>query len=337
MKRLYYTNVSITGIDINKILYDAKINLPEEIVLLNETEWETPTITAKFVSELKQLNIRLRILHGSFNCKYYTELSKSLGMHESDIEFWNTHWLNWTEIQLHSAYKTYQPEPNKFKYPFISLNNRSQLHRCVFIDQLARLNLIDKGAVSWLRYVNENAEYPYEYFDNKIRTLDSGYTVQNTPVTLFPAEFHESLFHVVSETTSVACNIPMISEKTAIPLFYKKPFVVLGASDHHKNLVNLGFKLYDEIIDYSFDAVENLNQRAAMLADQLTKLIDINYIEVYNILKPKIEYNYNRAIEIVQSLEYIPDIIKERHREFILNGEAVFTDGRFDEMIRKAK
>jgi hypothetical protein len=334
MKRLYYSNVAINGVDIVKMLQDAKNYLPEEMILLNETEWETPLITAEFVSELKKLNIRFRILHGSFNCKYYAELTKSLGMHDSDIEFWNTHWLNWTEIQLHSAHKTYQPEPDKFKYPFISLNNRSQLHRCVFIDQLARLQLIDKGAVSWLRHGNENAEYPYQYFDNKIRILDPGYTVQLTPVTLFPSEFHESLFHVVSETTSVIVNVPMISEKTAIPLFYKKPFVVLGASNHHKNLVDLGFKLYDEIIDYSFDEVENLNQRVNMLAYQLTKLVDTNYSKLYNILKPKIEYNYNRAIEIVQSLEYIPDIIKERHREFILNGEVVFTDGRFDEMIR---
>lgn len=334
MKRLYYSNVS--GIDTAKILQDAKDNLPVEIILFNETEWEIPVVTPKFVLELKKLNIRLRILHGSFDCKYYTELHNSLEIESNDVEYWNTHWITWTEIQLHSEYKTYEPNPSLFKYPFISLNNRSQLHRCVFIDQLARLDLIDKGAVSWLRYLDENANYSYQYFDNKILTLDPGYSVQLNPINTFPKEFHESLFHIVSETTSVINNIPMISEKTAIPLFYKKPFLVLGASSHHKKLADLGFKLYDEIIDYSFDEVEDLTQRATMLANEITKLVGCDYSNIYNTLRSKIEFNYNLAVEIAFSLKHIPDIVKERNREFHIEGEVISVDHRFEEMIRRA-
>jgi hypothetical protein len=74
-----------------------------------------------------------------------------------------------------------------------------------------------------------------------------------------------------------------------------------------------------------------------MLAYEITRLVDINYSKMYNVLKPKIDFNYNRVMEIAYSLDYIPDMIKERHKEFESDGEVVGVDGRFDEMIRRLR
>ena len=60
---------------------------------------------------LKDRNVRIEIIFGSFHSKYYDDYCDRLGLDYSSLTFWSTHWLPWTSICLQSVidYTKYQP------------------------------------------------------------------------------------------------------------------------------------------------------------------------------------------------------------------------------------
>jgi hypothetical protein len=52
---------------------------------------------------------------------------------------------------------------------------------------------------------------------------------------------------------------------------------------------------------------------------------------MYELLKPKIEFNYNRALEIINDTTFIPGIIKERHAS---GANDLIVDGRYEGLMR---
>ena len=305
MKRLYY--IQVNGFNFGQMIKDTIEKEPDEVILMGETEWEIK-IPKDFVQSMKNLGVKLRVLHGSFPSKYYEDLYSELGLDYNNVEFWKTSWLNWTEIQL--EYKDIARQ--QFKYPFISMNNRSHLHRCMFIDELTKLNMLDKGAVSWIKHLNENKNYKFKYFDNQVRTFNDDFKTKLDSF-LIPEEFHQSFFHVVTEATN---HVVIISEKTVIPLLFKKPFISLSGQYFHKEMVELGFKLYDEIIDYSFDMEPDLQKRTVKFAANVPNIVNCDIEKTYELLKPKLEYNYQHAIDIMNDKTRLPKIMLERCREF---------------------
>lgn len=310
--KLWYSMVEHDFSDrgLANILEEVTIKKPTEVVLLSETEWEISRLFRYFVDALRVLNTNLIIVYGSDDGKFYDTFRNRTGLEKTNIQFWPTHWINWTLLQLkfNSSYPNVV-DPNNFIYPFISLNNRSHYHRCVFIDELAKNNLIASGVVTWVKHLNENIDYPYQYFDNRKLLLGDGFD-RKLDSFLIPNEFNQSLFHFVTEATD---KVVFITEKTAIPIFMKKPFVSLGSKGFNKKLLELGFKLYDEIIDYKFDSIDDVTDRTAHFVKNIKTIVNCNLQEIYYMLKPKIEFNFNHAIDIAKSVNFIPDIIKERY------------------------
>jgi hypothetical protein len=196
----------------------------------------------------------------------------------------------------------------------------------VFIDELAKQNLIDKGIVTWTNFLNENPSYHFKHFHGNQILLNDDF-ITKLDSFLIPEEWNQSLFHVITEATHLAA---FPSEKTAIPLLMKKPFLVFGCVGFHKLLVELGFKLYDEVVDYSFDDEPDLQLRAEKYVQSVSKLTALNLQDTYALLKPKIDFNYNRVLEIIKLKEFIPMIVKERLEEIKLTGPVMLVDSRFE-------
>lgn len=291
------------------LIQKANASGDRDIVILFDKEWECNIGGKDTVDALKEANINLHIVYGSFNGEYYKEMCQSTGLDYENLHFWNTVWFNHSDLQFQSImrHSEYEP-PAKFKYPFICLNNRSHFHRCATIEELAKTGLIDKGVVTWHDFLNENPDYPFVFFDRtKKRILNDEFDVKRDSF-LMPDEFHDSFFHLVTEATT---RVNFITEKTVTPILLKKPFAVVSLPGFHQRLVELGFKLYDEIIDYGFDQEPDLNTRVSMLVEQLHKVCDSDTSLLYNKIKEKILYNYNRALEIIRDGSMIPKIVKD--------------------------
>ena len=131
---------------------------------------------------------------------------------------------------------------------------------------------------------------------------------------ILPNSYMISSFDIVCETSY---EYFFVTEKTLRPLDSKKPFIVFSCYNFHNKLKKYGFKLYDEIIDYSFDNIIDTKERFDMQIYELKKLLKYTPEEIYNITKEKVDFNFKVLSELrlkknVDIPEYIYDIIDEK-------------------------
>ena len=109
----------------------------------------------------------------------------------------------------------------------------------------------------------------------------------------------QSLSSYVNIAIESRLNCKSVTEKVYKHIHRKLPFLALGYQNlHTKVLHEMGFKLYDEVFDYSFDCKEAHQDRIDLLLKELQRLSNTDLSEIQDILKPKLEYNYNNFMKI---------------------------------------
>lgn len=310
---------------VQNILSDVNVN-DSKIFLLASEEYEISSdfkkiLTDEFKKKLLKKRIELHFLFGSSSIDYYTKDNSCYHDPTNNlfVHLWPTFWLYQTlnlsfKQNLDYFFLTEQIEIKKteIKYPFITMNNVGKYSRCLLMDLLTKNNLINLGAVSWHNFVIDTS-YKWQWTTSilSMRSLsDQDRYYKNKHLNQFipPKEFSQSFMSIVSETTQ---QTVFITEKTAIPLLFKQPFLVQGAVGFHNYLKNLGFKLYDEVFDYSFDLIEDLETRTQMILDNIKNNLDKDLFELYQKIKPKLDYNQSRLIEIFNNKEHCPSIVND--------------------------
>jgi hypothetical protein len=138
-------------------------------------------------------------------------------------------------------------------------------------------------------------------------------------------------FDIVCETLMDSF---FVTEKTIRPLYFKKPFVVLSCCNFHyffKKKYN--FKLYEEIIDYSFDKIEDDKERIDAFVHEI-KRIDTKYTieDIYNLTKEKVDYNHKVLVDSFNKKsnnEYLYDFVISQKKE------EKFTENFYNEFQKK--
>lgn len=284
---------------------------PNKVVILGYMEWQIPQIDKDFVDTVKELGATLYVVHGCYLSNYHIEAYEQAGLPIENVIFWGTQFFNLAYMHLSHKYNLRNlPSYTEFKHKFVSLNNRSHLHRCILIEELAKQNLLDKGIVTWIKHLNENSDFDFKYFNNEKRLLNDGFADRPDSYSI-PVEYTDSLFDIVTEATM---DKQFLTEKTVKPLLFKKPFILFGAMNIHKHLVNLGFKLYDEVIDYSFDDIDDPYLRAEMFTKNIHKILEMDSKELYELLLPKIIYNFHNAIRIIIDRSMIPEVVMDYYK-----------------------
>ena len=75
-------------------------------------------------------------------------------------------------------------------------------------------------------------------------------------------------------------------------------------------LTKYGFKVFDNIIDYSFDFTQDLEERTDLLTKEVKKLEQYNYNDIWKLTKETREHNRLRFIEIAQKRLFEPPHLK---------------------------
>lgn len=312
--RKRYYNYWYNDFSYDKVITDILENSPEEITIFGENEWQI-WVTEPFVDLVNKLNIKVNFTTLSVVDEKYLNNVKDFGINTVvNVESWDTYYFRYASNALLNLKQI--DKYKEHKYPFICLNNRGHLHRCYVIDFMAKHNLINVGKVSWIDPHNEAyvhvlnetplSKFKFKYFDGNKIDFDNMKINQDSYI--IPDEYYECLVDFVTESTHEHI---VISEKTIKPLVFKKPFAIMGAVGINKHLEKLGFKLYDEIIDYSFDEVEDIELRAELYVKNMKNISELkNFDDIYNILLPKIEHNYNLCFELAASMD-IPKEVKK--------------------------
>ena len=156
----------------------------DRIIMYSQQEWEyTAFIHFDFLVEYSHM----------YKIPFYVIVCTSKYVkpkHVSDIkhrnviiQHWGTFFLSETLYHLNYTGDYLILNNEQYMYPFVSMNSKPHAHRCLMMDILAKYNLIERGAISWLEYsypneiIKENMltsvsrGYPYEYWAPHIKKL----------------------------------------------------------------------------------------------------------------------------------------------------------------------
>lgn len=141
--------------------------------------------------------------------------------------------------------------------------------------------------------------------DHKNWVLDDTEVASNNPAFHTPTEqplFDQTWFSFVNEThTNIFFNDleikgdVFISEKTSKCFVHKHPFVLYAEPGALRQLNNMGFKTFSDIIDESYDLITDPVERmdaCIAQAAKLCKYTDSQWAEVAEIIRPILDHNY---------------------------------------------
>jgi hypothetical protein len=119
----------------------------------------------------------------------------------------------------------------------------------------------------------------------------------NTVGPLWEQAYEQIALEVVCESNS-ASDVFILSEKILRPMYYRRPFLVVGSKDYLKNLRKLGFRTFDDVIPNYYDQFEEFI-RVDSVFQILESLIESNAIElILDQCQSDIEHNYNLVLEL---------------------------------------
>lgn len=204
-----------------------------------------------------------------------------------------------------------------YKYTFVSLNSKPHWYRCLQVDKLAKYQLMDKAAVSWnsfdwtenRRNIDASNEYDWKHWQPKIQLLDNIRDINAGWTNQIPDQYHQSFAHLVTEATPYSF---FITEKTVPALRLLKPFIISSRAGIHKLLSDLGFLLYDEVFDYAFDKVEDIDKRFDMIAENLQKLSLYSQSDLKNLYQkiyPKLVHNQSHYANMIKDINKIDSFL----------------------------
>jgi hypothetical protein len=177
--------------------------------------------------------------------------------------------------------------------------------------------------IKHMSWVPNICDYPLKFMDSdtielshfKIQDIMLPSEVTNRNQRNIPVEFIDSSFNIVIET--IYDNF-FPTEKTIRPLFIKKPFMVFSSQHYHKKLnEKYGIKLFDNIIDYSFDEIENTRDRYDLQIQELVKIKNTyTPSDIFKLTKDTTQYNYEIVMEIRRNFS---ESISEEYASFLRN------------------
>jgi len=271
-----------------------------DILILSPEEAQITRFNTK---ELKKKKITA--VMGGYDSKWYKTYFKS----KVNLHLWPNFFL----YHMIAMNKEFDTPDTEIKYLFTCLNARPHLHRVIMLDTLKKYNLLDTNIYSWNdkdpKNVNKHFnDYVPKYWRYKHVTIDNYNQDPEVKLRTLPLEVHQSLINLVTETFT---DVPFITEKTYKNFIFGKPFLVFGFPGIHNHLKYMGFKLYDSIIDYSFDKEQDDIKRCNMIVEQLAKLSNKDLNVLNQQMKEVTIYNKQHAIDIVKSEIGIPDIVRD--------------------------
>jgi GDP-L-fucose synthase len=227
---------------------------------------------------------------------------------------------------------------------FLSYNkNCTRPHRKLFIMWLLKSKLIDDTLYSLLisndykytgigifreiserSYTSDLLKYHDDFLSLGYEKLDWDYKENKNDVysnTTYTTKDHYSktLFNVVTET-SFENNSLNLTEKTFKPLANCQPFIILGDLNANKKILDFGFEPYDDLIDYSFDSIEDNVDRFVACTNEIERIHSLGeeyVMEWYRENINKIENNKKLFLEY-SKINLIEETIKDLKMKKIL-------------------
>ena len=175
---------------------------------------------------------------------------------------------------------------------FLSLSRVNRPHRTLSAYELFHSEIFSKGVLSHdkikntketIRHLHEQlpknagiTQKDLSKFSTYLPLIADTHDFKTNHAMYLNANLHHStLFQVVGETfiNDWDCTSRFWSEKTFRSIFHMQPFLIWGQPNANKHLQDYGYKLYDKMFDYSFDAERDTYRRWSMLLKIITNTV----------------------------------------------------------------
>lgn len=220
------------------------------------------------------------------------------------------HWADWFKTTT-LLYKALPEQLNKIEYNlpkpkyFDALLGSPKPHRDFVYNAVIENNLQDKFIMTYGGQWDDNVFYAKDYFiwEPGVEVVGEQQAGTAGPVTYYGVHtglsrvipisvFNDSAYSIIAETDHDN-TLSFYSEKTAKPMIARRLFVAFSGYKFLQNLRNLGFMTFSNVIDESYDLIFDDEQRYALAFEQVKSLCSKDQQEVYELIKPAIEHNYN--------------------------------------------
>jgi len=230
------------------------------------------------------------------------------------VHCWPTYFLAWNGFKVFRSIEKAYVDPLKEKLFFCAVR-QAKPHRMLLLDELEKRKLLDRDISGFtcldpLKVWKKNLDLVggTDYYQGEVELpplVSENSDLYGTP----PNVMKKCLINVVSETS---IDSRFWTEKTVWPIVYQMPFLIHGTRHINNRLKAIGFKLFDELIDYSFDSIVSPRERTVAIAEELKRLADLNlnYEEVFESQRPIAEHNLWRLIELYHNDEYMPGFVR---------------------------
>jgi len=284
------------NVHINQILQNNKF---EEVVLLTAHEpyfWLLPGMK----------DILCTIERNNTPCIIINSIKFESPYKFVKIESWLTYFIYWYKFLANSY--NHEIFQNTFKHTYAFMVNKPEEHRCAILEILTEEKLLYYGAISWHELPTIELQQKYNRVKFVKKRLSDEFHF-NKNYKLLPKEYFDSFVILIAETSY---NDFFMTEKTLVAIEHEKLFLVASCVNFYKRMQELGFLLYDEVFDYSFDTEPDMYLRMKSVVNNLKKLSKLSpsaQTELH--LKTNEKRLYNKALldKLVVNKEFIPKIV----------------------------
>lgn len=112
----------------------------------------------------------------------------------------------------------------------------------------------------------------------------------------------DTYFSLVTETV-VDYPYSFRTEKIWKPMFMAHPWIAISSYGYYRDLHNLGFKTYHNLIDESFDLIENNQTRLERVRDIVEDLSQQNLQSFLQAAETTSKYNQQHMLELLQTVQ----------------------------------
>ena len=253
--------------------------------LSHDCEKNTEHISHNFLTYIQQLNQSFFILISDF--KHFNSFNNTT------IKFF-PFWAIWSSRQL--LFRTeFSNKPKKYKLS--CLNGTPSLHKQIMYLQLSKLDFFNdilfsfggryKIAPTLTKCLNSDEQIKFDKLPYPVIINND---VTETDITTNHPAYLETYINIITETHYLANTL---TEKTYKPILAGQLFLIVGAVGSIQHLRDIGIDTFDDIIDHSYDQVEDLRERIELIIKQITYLNNLNLEKIYQLIKPRLIQNSN--------------------------------------------
>ena len=234
----------------------------------------------------------------------------------------NIIWIHWSNITCErNKYITLDPIINKnytSNKPVVALNNQIRCHRIALISYLYGTNLNEKCVITALKlhekcdiYNNPLDLIPWDLSEEVVRYLKKGYKcacnehindyVKYNSTYINNYENFKKLYklytnsfvEIISETSYTSYGI--MAEKYLHSVYACNFPILIASYGSVKYLRELGFDMFDDIVNHSYDNIESPCLRMETAIQQNIHLFDKNVINEWHTVKDRFLNNVSFA------------------------------------------